>query len=271
MTSRSPWISVGELGCAFRADANLLPRAEGLVGTAITLHFENGRVFEYRFASATELRWRDRNGRAEEDVENYAATQIREGLYFVDFIRRRERASTVSLVLDLRRGICTAVVGELPTAGQARRPLLQRMADGAELTGVIAGILSGAIDAPFSPTTPRHAPTDDLIGKRIEYVYSTTERYEHVYLNRSLYTWHCLSGSEQGLADTDRCHYFKLADRLYLFVWREKIVPTLGVVLLDLEQMKTTGKILGYRDFNFRAMTNFQVGAHARVVSDVRR
>jgi hypothetical protein len=257
MTS-SAWIPVGELGNAFRADANTLPRSEGLAGAAITLHFENKQAIACRFASASELSWG-------EEVESYAATEIRAGVYFVDFIRQRARASTVSLVLDLPRGICTAVVGELPTLRQVRRSFLQRIAEGRELTSVKCTLLSGAIDVSFSSTTPRHAATDELIGKRIEYVYSPTERYEHVYLNRSLYTWHCLSGSEAGLADTDRCEYRKLADELYLFIWREKIVPTLGVVVVDLEQRKTTGKIVGYRDFDFDGITNFPVGARVRV------
>ena len=38
----------------------------------------------------------------------------------------------------------------------------------------------------------------------------------------------CLDGVEKGLADVDRCHYVQVAEDLYLFVWREKIIPTLG-------------------------------------------
>ncbi len=45
---------------------------------------------------------------------------------------------------------------------------------------------------------------------------------------------------------------------LYLFIWREKIVPTLGVVLVDLERLKTTGQILGYRGFDFGAVSCFR-------------
>lgn len=101
-------------------------------------------------------------------------------------------------------------------------------------------------------------------GKRIEYTYSPTERYERIYLNEQLYTWHCLDGSEKGLADTDRCDYRKIAEDLYLFVWREKIVPTLGIVLLDLAQLKTTGQILGYQGFDFAAVTSFSASGRVR-------
>jgi hypothetical protein len=54
-----------------------------------------------------------------------------------------------------------------------------------------------------------------------------------------------------------------------LFVWREKVVPTFGVVVVDLEQMKTTGKIFGYRDFTCDSLVNFPVGARARLLGAV--
>ena len=53
-------------------------------------------------------------------------------------------------------------------------------------------------------------------------------------------------------------------------MWREKIVPTLGAVLVDLEQMKTTGKIFGYSGFDFGTVMNFPVGARASLVSGER-
>lgn len=262
----SSWITVGELGDAFRLGSNALPQAEGLAGTSIALYLESGSVTRCHFATATDLSWRDSAGN--DVVTSYTATQIRAGCYFVDFVQDRQRAGTLTLLLDLPRRIFTAVIGELPPMARVLRPPLDLIAEGLELTGVTCSILSGAIETPFTSNTQRHLMTEELIGKRVEYTYSPTERYEHLYLNPSRYTWHCLRGSEKGLADTDLCDYRKLDDNLYLFVWREKIIPTLGVIVVDLDQLKTTGKILGYRDFTFREITNFQVGAHARIVHD---
>src|SRR5215469_989149 len=262
-TVRSPsWISVGELGEAFGADpdSNTLPPSPRLAGRRLTLRFEDGSVLDRHFQSEAELV--DGAGR----VESYRATEIRPGILFVDLIAADRPVSTLSFVLDLERGICTALEATLPTEAEAKVPLVERIGQGAELTSVKAKFLSGAIDAAFGPGVLRHTSTRELIGRRIEYTYGRSERYEHVYLNEQFYTWHCLSGSEQGLADTDRCHYLKVADRLYLFVWREKVVPTLGAVVVDLEQMKTTGKILGYRGLDFGAVVNFPVGARARPV-----
>jgi hypothetical protein len=185
----------------------------------------------------------------------------------VSFIEPQRRASTSALLLDLSNGMCTVVRGQLPTREEASKPFFQRIADGEELTGVSAELIAATIGAPCDAKAARHAPTSDLVGKRVEYTYSATERYEHIYLNERLYTWHCLAGSEQGLADTDRCHYLKLAPELYLFVWREKIVPTLGIVVVDLQQMKTTGRIMGYESFDVGAITSFPVGARVRILS----
>jgi len=68
----------------------------------------------------------------------------------------------------------------------------------------------------------------------------------------------------------DRCHYIAIAKDLYLFVWREKIIPTLGVVMIDLERKKTDGKIFGYQGNQFDALSNFPVGALAQVLNVTR-
>jgi hypothetical protein len=75
------------------------------------------------------------------------------------------------------------------------------------------------------------------------------------------YAWHCIRGVEAGLADVDRCETYRIANGLYLFMWREKIIPTFGLVLIDFEQGRTDGKIMGHRDGGFAEIANFPVGA----------
>jgi hypothetical protein len=271
MGEASKWISVGALGAAFERNSNVLPSTAGLAGRRFQLHFDDGSFVEHSFASSTRLERIVRDdGRAGASpiggATTYSATEIRPNFYFVSFLEQQQRASASALLMDLSAGVCTLVLGQLPTRHQTSKPLLSRVADREELTDVTVAFRAGAIDAPYLSATPHHAVTRDLIGKRIEYTYSASERYEHIYLNDRLYTWHCLAGSEKGLADTDRCHYRKLADNLYLFVWREKIVPTLGVVVIDFSQSKTTGRIVGYEDFELGALTSFPVGAQVRIL-----
>jgi MoaF C-terminal domain/MoaF N-terminal domain len=271
MTNASVWIPVGALGDAFQPDNNTLPPVAELSGRTVSLHFENGWVIDHTFIDGERLSWQVVEGEADvrQGQERYVATRPRQDIYFVDFIKSGERASSVSLVLDFARGVFLAVLGELPKADDAMTPFLARIAQGRELTAVTAVFLRGGIGASVVADDVLPQPTQELLGKRIEYRYSPFELYEHIYLNEHLYTWRCIEGSERGLGDTDACHHYKIADGLYLFAWREKIVPTLGVIVIDLAALKTTGKIVGYEGHDFGALRNFSVGAHARIVSVV--
>lgn len=269
LIAEANWIPVGRLAAGFKAAAGSgsLPPSAELAGTRLALSFEDGSKVDFHFLSTSELLRIPRGDREQGTApETYRATEIRPGIFFVDLLHRANRTASVSLALDLGSGICTAVAGSLPTEAAASEPLFKRIGRGCDLTGIEARLLSGAVGRAFRGAAGRHPVTRELIGKRVEYTYSETERYEHLYLNERFYTWHCLAGTERGLADTDRCEYRKVAERLYLFVWREKIVPTLGAVLVDLDQMKTTGKIFGYGSFDFGAAVNFPIGAHARVL-----
>lgn len=266
MNQQPEWITVGALADGFAGDNHILPARDDLAGRHLTLHFDNGWQIEHRFGAAT-LSWNNIGESAGEELA-YRATSLRPGLYLVDFIKQDQGAThSVSLVLDLERQCFTAVLGQMPSRDETRTDLFSRALAGGELTSVKAQFLHGAIDRPYTADTPRHAPTEELIGLRNQYVYSASEAYEHVYLNADFYSWQCLKGVEQGLADTDRCHYYKVAEQLYLFVWREKIVPTLGLVLIDLAAGRSDGKIFGYQGADFESFANFPVGALARVLN----
>ncbi|CAD6514149.1 MoaF C-terminal domain-containing protein [Paraburkholderia sabiae] len=285
MTSQPKFIQVGALADGFAPDSHILAPVGDLEGRTFVLTFADGDVDTLHFAVAQTV-----------DVERIAAgatrpaqprerhacrvTSVREGIYFVDYIGADEalvdeegqpRAASTSYVLDVHRQLCTVVTGVLPGEKETRIDAFTRVERGLELTGVQARIRHGRIcgDA-GNVDAPLHQPTNELIGMRNLYTYSATERYEHIYLSDHFYAWQCLSGVEAGLADVDRCHMIGIDEKLYLFVWREKIVPTLGVVMIDLERMKTDGKIFGYQGSRFDALSNFPVGAHAQVLNVTR-
>jgi hypothetical protein len=263
----SSWIPVGILAQQ-GTESNKLPPTAEFVGKSLTLYFENGWALEYNFRTANILSWSNtasgKKGRWTR--EEYSATEVRSGIYFVDHVKHLERATTLSLVLNLNARIFMAVIGQLPTREESKQSLLDRAVEARELTSVHASFLSGSIDVPFGKRTPRCHKTNELLGKRVEYRYSPEDLYEHLYLNEQFYTWHCITGTERGLADTDRCYYFKIADKLYLFVWREKVIPTLGVLVEDFNRMRTSGKLFGYRANDFGKLSNFMIGAKARIV-----
>ncbi|KAG8153462.1 MoaF C-terminal domain-containing protein [Burkholderia catarinensis] len=259
------FIQVGALADGFAPEANILASVDVLAGHTLSLGDAAGTWRVYTFEPGA-LQWRDAatgtGGR-----EPCRVTRLRNGLYFVDHIDSAARATSVSLVIDLDHGVWTSVVGTLPTEADTRIDAFTRVARGLPLTGVDAAFRHGTLGGHMQPGA-LHGPTRELIGKRTMYRYSPTECYEHIYLNENFYAWQCLQGVEGGLADVDRCHYFRIADELYLFVWREKVVPTLGVVLIDLAQRKTDGKIFGYQGGDFGTLSNFQIGAHAQVLNE---
>ncbi len=268
MDKITEWVQVGELADGFATDANTLDYTDELAGISLDLHSEDGRVIRYSFSSGQSLSWQIVKGPGKNPAmtESYTATSLRPGIYFVDFITSSETATSISMVLNLENGNATLVTGRLPDKDETMRPVYQRVNDGDLLTPVDATFLQARINQPFSDGDG-HRQTEELVGKRVQYRYSPHERYEHIYLNTDYYTWQCLQGVEQGLAETDLCHYYKIAEKLYFFVWREKVIPTLGVIMIDLERMKTTGKITGYEGTDFGKLNNFPVGAFATLLN----
>lgn len=257
------WIMVGDLEKGFSTDNNKLARTSDLVGKVIRLTGLEGAETEITFETAETLTWQRAND-SQRGTEHYSATSLRDSIFFIDYI---SADTSVSIVLDVARNLFTCVAVCMPSEEQIEKSLFKRAAEGQELTSVEPTIVSGRLAGSDQNGSEIHHPTTELVGKRVMYTYSKTECYEHIYLNSSFYTWHCLEGVEKGLGDTDRCHYIKIDQNLYLFVWREKIVPTLGVVMIDLDRRKTTGKILGYEGQNVGTLSNFAVGAHARILN----
>jgi hypothetical protein len=261
------WISVGELAESFAADPNLLTPSRELAGQRLELHDESGAGTVIDFVSPEKLRWAGPLTAGEEE-ESYRATSIRAGIHFVDFVATGAKAGTsVTLVLDLARKVATSIIGRLPDADAAHGDLLARAQRREELTVVETEFRAATIGKAHDPSLAHHAPTRELIGLRIQHRYSPHELYEHIYLNEKRYAWHCIAGAEAGLSDGDRCHYYRIDTDLFLFVWREKVVPTLGVCLIDLAALKTTGKIFGYADDAMTKLVNFPTGARSTVLN----
>ncbi|WP_426139504.1 molybdenum cofactor biosynthesis F family protein [Pseudomonas sp. DWP3-1-2] len=266
MTTPSDWITVGALADGFAPEAFILPNLAELDGKTFMLYFANGWQIEHRF-EAESLNWSATDGHSS-GTATYRATSVRPGLYLVDFIKYEAgQVLSVSLVMDTTTSSFTAVTGRMPTQAQTQEGLYSRALAGKPLTSVDVDFLHGSLDRPWQAGQCPHAPTHELTGLRNLYRYSPSEVYEHIYLNDQFYSWQCLKGVEQGLCDTDRCHYYKIADQLYLFVWREKIIPTLGLVLIDLRQHRSDGKIFGYAGASFETLSNFPVSSYCQVLN----
>ncbi|AIQ12494.1 MoaF C-terminal domain-containing protein [Paenibacillus durus] len=264
--SKKPeYISVGELSVGF-SEHSLAPTHE-LEGSEYTFYYEEGKITRLTFIDSEQVKWVIAVGGSEQSyVSFYNAVSPRPHWYFIDFIIEGgdEAKQSVSILLNLRSNIALVITGILPGAAEMQIPIIQRAKEALPLSSVTCSFEHASIDAPFTALTPRCEETTELIGKRIEFVYSSKDVYEHIYLNEKMYTWHCINGSEKGLCDTDRCFYYKLDDEFYLFVWMEKVIPTLGIVLEDLKAMRSYGKIYGYESHDAGTTANFPVGSYAK-------
>lgn len=266
MNTQSDWITVGALADGFATDAFILPNLADLAGRRFTLNFANGWQITHEF-EAERLSWVAADGHSQGSAA-YRATSVRPGIYLVDFLKNENAQDwSISLVLDLNSAAFTAVIGRLPDVETTREGLYSRALAGKHLTGVDVEFFHGSLDQPWQEGACPHALTRELVGIRNLYRYSPTEVYEHIYLNDNFYSWQCLKGVEAGLCDTDRCHYYKIAEQLYLFVWREKIVPTLGLVMIDMLNHRSDGKIFGYAGGGFDELSNFPVASYCSLIN----
>lgn len=242
-----------------------LPQSDRMVGKSITLHYEDKNTMALDFLSGDVLK-----AVFSENDETVAATYTlvspREGIYFLDFIKSYGDTCSVSTVIDETKGIATTVFGTLPSHEEVMISQFERADKAMGMTSVKAVFKHAAIDKEFDQSTMIHEQTKDLVGKRIQFKYSSNDMYEHIYLNENYYVWHCIKGIENGLCDTDRCHYYKIANDLYWFTWLEKVVPTIGTVMEDLSEkaMRSYGKIYGYESYEMTKVTNFPVGSYAK-------
>lgn len=159
----------------------------------------------------------------------YKAIEARAGIFIIDLVRGEGLAcENVTIVFDRNTGAVTTGVSHLINAEGKVRATTDFSHTNVERTEA------------------KHERTDELVGKRIFYRYSDVETYEHIYLNLGTFTWHCLRGGEAGLADTDRCMTWKVADDLYAFFWTEKVMTVEAVLLVDLREQRSIGRMFGW-------------------------
>ncbi|KXH56750.1 hypothetical protein CSAL01_03194 [Colletotrichum salicis] len=72
--------------------------------------------------------------------------------------------------------------------------------------------------------------------------YETTEELIGKHMNTATPLMMPTSITENGLADAELCKMLKLSDSLYLLFWTETIMPVESVVVVDLREMRPTGR-----------------------------
>ncbi|SIR73324.1 MoaF C-terminal domain-containing protein [Microbacterium sp. RURRCA19A] len=244
------WLPLDGLAPGF--DAAKADPSHDLAGHRFTTVDETGERAVYAFDTDA-VAWARGAETGRDDVEVIA---VDEGLYYAQFTPAEHPEEAVTLILDLRSGYALTVRSLLGTATPGRTAV-QMSFHPARITELEA---SG--EAP--------APTEELIGRRVLWVYSGIHAYEHVYLSPHWYTWQCLAGPEQGLADTDENTVWRVRPGIYVFTWREKVIPCGSVTIADHRDQKALrahGVLFG-ADESGAGATHFTFGAHGRLLSN---
>jgi hypothetical protein len=264
------WIDLGDWGKGM--DEFKLPASHELSGKQLEFHFnERNLVIRHTFHDAGSLTWKVLKGpeTGRSGTETYEAIRVAHGVYFVDYVKKAEPGVSWSMALDLNTPAATILIATVPDKNRIGRRFIDRLGQGLDLSTVKLEILHASINpGPGRKTTSPHKRTADLVGKRAKYTYSRNHIYEHIYLNENFFTWHCLEGVEKGLADTEICDYFKIAEDIYFFTWREKVMPTFGAVLINFKEMRSNGKTFGL-DVSSGKIINFTMGSLAEPINEI--
>jgi hypothetical protein len=238
------WLPLDGLAPGF--DANKAPVVGELDGRVFVLHDDAGGPDRSARFVGSRVDW---DG-ASDPGETFL---VDDDLFYVQFHRTTNPREAISLILDVRAGralIITTRIGDggTPRVTQEFRP--------ATIGG--AAVRGQAIE-----------PSTDLIGRRALWVYSPRHAYEHVYLSPHWYTWQCLAGPERGLADTDENSVYRIRPGIYVFTWREKVIPCASVTIADhrdARRLRSHGVLFGL-DGSGALPTHFTFGAYGRLLS----
>lgn len=210
-----------------------LPASPALSGTTLRLPAEDGSTAKYTFNDAFSLTWTIVENDGERSIRTaaYKAIEARPGIFIIDFVWGKGfDAENVTIVLDRNTGaVTTAVSSFVVRDGKTRSTTEFSYAN-------------------TFGSTAQHQRSSGLVGKRIFYRYSDIETYEHIYLNPGTFTWNCIRGGEAGLADTDRCMTWDVAEDLFIFFWTEKVMTVEAVLLVDLREQRSIGRMFGWDD-----------------------
>lgn len=258
LSDTTTWLPLDGLAPGF--DASKAPLSNALDGRTITVIDDRGTRIAHTFAPGA-VSWTYEPGAgdptpAAAQTDACEVFEVDEELYYAQFHHDYLPNEAVTLILDLRSGHALAVLSVLGDAVPGTTAVQHLFAP------------SRIEEIPQSGEAP--APTTELIGRRVLWVYSSVHAYEHIYLSPHWYTWQCLAGPEQGLADTDENTVWRIRPGIYVFAWREKVIPCGSVTIADHRDQKALrshGVLFGASEADQKP-THFTFGAHGRLLAN---
>ncbi|HEX6998618.1 MAG TPA: MoaF N-terminal domain-containing protein [Gammaproteobacteria bacterium] len=231
---------------------NKLPISDFLVGKALTLRYDNGQAFEYRFDGMQQLRWR-RQGESAWHEERYESWESAPGvIMFGHLLSGARDHDAFSIVADFDEALVTCLHGTMGTPYMANEAAVETWFGVIEMEGITP-----------PPKYRRHRFTDELVGRAITWNYSPGLTSMHLYSTPHSLSWIIfLENGAGGLEWSGPASYVKIRDQLYFAYWLEEACNgTLGTILINMRTMHDCG--VGYH-CGTDGLRLSAVGAHAR-------
>lgn len=240
---------------------NKSPISTFLVGKELTLRYDNGTAFDYRFDEIQKLRWRRQglaaggSAQAGENAwheERYESWESAPGvIMFGHLLSGAPDHDAFSIVVDFDQALVTLLHGTMGTPYIANEAAVTTVFGVVEMQGLTP------------PKYRRHTFTDELVGRAVSWNYSPGLTSMHLYATPHSLSWIIfLENGSGGLEWSGPASYVKIRDELYLAYWLEEACNgTLGTILINLRTMRNCGV-----DYNCgpNGLRLTAVGAHAR-------
>lgn len=211
---------------------NRLPASGALAGKTFKITLKSGRSVDLAFTSADTVAWGEAGAAG---ADWYEALEVAPQVFFINMTFAARPTEDEAFIVDLGTRRVLSVRERVREPGEA--PGEPRVAQ--VWTDGVLGHPSVA------PEGIQPAPTRDLIGITAHYEYSPNHVYEHIYLSSQRYAWQNLIGVQRGHGDVDLATTWKFKENLYVFGFREFIIPVASLFFYNWDTMRSTGKFLG--------------------------
>lgn len=213
-------------------DTNRLPQTDALEGRTHTITLADGGRVDLDFRAGRTVSWSVTGETwAGSGVDTYDGVAVGDGAFWVDVNLSDRPVESITAVFHPVTGWALLVHSIIHDENFTTE------------TRVMQTFHPGFVDDISDVVLPEE--TRDLIGKRTLFRYSANHLYEHIYLSSRRFVWHNLVGEQRGHAAAELATTWKLEDGLYVFTWREEIIPVGTVFVFDYARGRSTGKFIG--------------------------
>ena len=227
------------------------PVSSFLAAKELTLRYDNGQAYSYRFDDVQKLHWR-REGDLAWREEKYESWESAPGvIMFGHLLSGAPDHDAFSIVVDFDHALVTCLHGTMGTPYMGNESAVKTVFGVVEMKGLTP------------PTYRRHQFTDELVGRAMTWNYRQGLTSMHLYSTPHSLSWIIfLENGAGGMEWSGPASYVKIRDELYLAYWLEEACNgTLGTILINMRTMRNCGIDYGAGPNGLRLSV---VGAHAR-------